>query len=62
MIMNHTTTDYHCLDLNSDKYALAMGYVPWQEFTKTYDNLEEAYKVGSIFPELTKPFSGRRCS
>ena len=23
--------------------------------------LEEAYEIGTIFPELTKPFTGRRC-
>ena len=29
-----------------EKYPLAMAYVPWQHF---------------IFPELDKPFTGRRC-
>jgi hypothetical protein len=43
------------------EYPLAMAYVPWQHFTKIYDNLEEAFKVGTIFPELNKPFTGRRC-
>ena len=25
------------------------------------DNLERGYKAGTIFPELDKPFTGRRC-
>lgn len=44
-----------------DKYPLAMAYVPWQHFNKIYENLEEAYCKGTIFPELDKPFTGRRC-
>lgn len=44
-----------------DKYPLAMAYVPWQHFTKMYENLEKGYQAGTIFPELNKPFTGRRC-
>jgi hypothetical protein len=44
-----------------DQYPVAMAYVPWQRFRKIYDNLDEAYKVGTIFPELNLPFTGRRC-
>lgn len=40
---------------------LAMAYVPWQHMDRIYENLEEAYKTGTIFPELNKPFTGRRC-
>ena len=36
---------------------LAMAYVPWQRFEKTYD-LNEALDVGTIFPELDLPFLG----
>lgn len=36
----------------------AMGYVPDQIFCKTYD-LCKALKVGTIFPELHKPFCGK---
>ncbi len=43
-----------------DKYPIAMAYVPWQKFGKIYDNLEEAYRHGTIFPELNKPFTGTR--
>ena len=48
--------------ISYDNYALAMAYVPWQEFTQIYDNLEEGYREGTIFPELNKPFRGRRCA
>lgn len=48
-------------DENSEQFPIAMAYVPWQHFEKIYDNLEEAYKTGTIFPELDKPFTGRRC-
>ena len=46
---------------NCDKFPLAMAYVPWQQFDGISDNLEEAYDAGTIFPELDKPFTGRRC-
>ena len=44
-----------------DKFPVAMAYVPWQHLTNVCENLEEAFKVGTIFPELEKPFKGRRC-
>lgn len=44
-----------------DNFTIAMAYVPWQNFSKICENLEEAYKDGTIFPELIKPFTGRRC-
>ena len=40
-----------------DKFPLAMAYVPWQKFDRVYEDLEN----GTIFPELNKPFTGRRC-
>lgn len=43
-----------------DAFVIAMAYVPWQEYAKMYDNPEEAYTEGTIFPELNKPFKGRR--
>jgi hypothetical protein len=43
-----------------DNFPVAMAYVPWQTFDKLYDDLEKAYKIGTIFPELNKPFTGRR--
>ena len=44
-----------------DRYPIAMAYVPWQHFTQMYENLEKGYRAGTIFPELDKPFTGRRC-
>ena len=44
-----------------EKYPLAMAYVPWQHFKGINENLEEAFRIGTIFPELDKPFTGRRC-
>ena len=46
---------------SADEYPVGMAYVPWQYLDKTYENLEEAYHEGTIFPELNKPFHGRRC-
>lgn len=46
---------------NIDKFPIAMAYVPWQKFDKMYDDLEKAYCSGTVFPELNKPFTGRRC-
>ena len=44
-----------------NQFPLGMAYVPLQEFGKLYDNLEKAFFCGTIFEELNKPFSGRRC-
>lgn len=41
-------------------FPLAMTYTPWQSFANLYE-LEKALKIGTIFPELDKPFVGRRC-
>lgn len=45
-----------------DALPLAMGYVPRQKFHHTFE-LCKALQVGTIFPELCKPFCGerRRC-
>lgn len=42
------------------EFPVAMAYVPWQYLTKTFENLDEAFQEGTIFPELWKPFNGRR--
>jgi hypothetical protein len=39
--------------------ALAMAYVPWQHFDSLYD-LPAALEIGTIFPELNKPFRGSK--
>ena len=44
-----------------DRFPVAMAYVPWQQFEKMYEDLENAFCTGTIFPELNKPFTGRRC-
>ncbi len=38
---------------------IAMAYVPWQYFHSTYDP-DKALMIGTIFPELNKPFLGKR--
>lgn len=38
---------------------LAMAYVPIQEFDQVYEPMQ-ALRAGTIFPELNKPFTGRR--
>lgn len=43
-----------------DKFPVGMAYVPWQNLKNLFDNLDEAYDKGTIFPELVKPFIGRR--
>jgi len=44
----------YCYDDKFEMYPIAMAYVPWQHLTNIYENLEEAYETGTIFPELTK--------
>ena len=39
--------------------ALAIAYVKWQELQEVYDP-EKGWRAGTIFPELDKPFYGRR--
>lgn len=51
----------HYFEDKNDLFPVGMAYVPWQQLTNIYQNLEEAYCLGTIFPELTKPFTGRRC-
>ena len=38
---------------------LTMAYVPWQNFECTYEPAQ-ALQIGTIFPELDKPFYGRK--
>ena len=39
--------------------VVAMAYVPWQDFKPLYSP-EKALSAGTLFPELDKPFLGRR--
>lgn len=41
-----------------DQMPLAMGYIPLQHFEQTYD-LYTALRLGTVFPELCKPFCGK---
>ena len=40
-------------------FPVAMGYFPWQNLHTLYEP-DKALQVGTIFPELNKPFEGRR--
>lgn len=53
--------DYRA-DVRPMDRTIAMAYVKWQHFDKVYDDLEKAYRIGTIFPELNLPFTGRRCA
>lgn len=44
---------------HADQLPLTMAYVPAQEWCNTYDT-QTALNRGSLFPELYKPFAGRR--
>lgn len=45
---------------NFSAFPLGMAYVPWQVLTKVYEDPKEAYIKGSLFPDLYKPFTGKR--
>lgn len=48
-------------DNRLDLMPLAMAYVPRQQFRNLYEDLEYAFRAGTVFKELDKPFEGRRC-
>lgn len=39
--------------------VLAMAYVPMQEYNMVYD-VEDALQMGTLFPNLDKPFLGEK--
>lgn len=41
-------------------FPIAMAYVPMQQAPILYENLEDGFCRGTIFPELDKPFMGKR--
>lgn len=43
-----------------ERYPVAMGYVPWQQWQETYC-LERGLRRGTIFPDLDLPFVMGRC-
>lgn len=42
-----------------DNFPVGMAYVPWQTWNQVYD-FDKALQRGTLFPELDKPFIGRR--
>ncbi len=48
-------------DFHPNEFPLGMAYVPMQESINMFENLEKAYRIGTVFPCLDKPFTGRRC-
>ena len=49
----------HTMTAFPEETAYAIAYVKWQELSEVYEP-EEAWKCGTLFPELNKPFYGRR--
>ncbi len=48
--------------MDMEQFPVAMAYVPWQKNCNMYENLDEAFRTGTIFPVLNKPFMGwRKC-
>ena len=45
---------------NIGQLPIAMAYVPWQKNANMFENLNEAFKIGTIFPALNKPFLGKK--
>lgn len=44
----------------NNNMPIGMAYVPWQHWNELYE-IEKGFKAGTIFPELNKPYVGRRC-
>ena len=42
-----------------EHFPVAMAYVPWQTWNQVYA-FDKALCTGTLFPELDKPFIGRR--
>ena len=55
---NYSRNNHNSMDALG-QFPIAMAYVPWQRFGQTYD-LSKALCAGTIFPELDKPFCGKR--
>lgn len=54
-----TVSDRTLPMMSAQEYVVAMAYVPWQNFTTVYEP-DRALTVGTIFPELDKPFLAAR--
>lgn len=59
-----TVMDCDCMPSHKDEIAcmaLAMAYVPWQDFKKLYCE-EEAWRKGTIFEQMDLDFKAGRCN
>ena len=54
---NFSSAPLPCEPNDMPSMALAMAYVPMQQFKTVYEP-NEALQYGTIFPELNKPFLG----
>ncbi len=52
---------YETMPERPSNFPIGMAYVPWQRNADTYEHLEDGLCNGTVFPELYKPFTGRRC-
>ena len=64
MAIHHNAGCPHCHASHENhdvwaEYPIAMAYVPWQHLESVYEP-DCALKNGTIFPELNKPFLGKR--
>ena len=57
---NNMACEKHLGNVALDDLPLAMSYVPFQKWTKTYA-LDKALQRGTLFPELDLPFKGGMC-
>ena len=57
--MDNTERQQPCTS-DFENWPIAMAYVPWQSWKKTYEPAE-GLKNGTIFPCLNLPFLGGRC-
>lgn len=52
--------EYRNCSIAQEPFVVGMAYVPWQKLDQVYENLYEAFKEGTLFPELNKPYVGKR--
>lgn len=60
-IVNETIKGYVTTKM-PEKLSLAMAYVPFQKSSVDVYSPVQALAVGTIYPELNKPFCGKKCS
>lgn len=59
VIRNSGTGEDRFSDIMLRNLPLTMAYVPFQQIEDVY-NCDEALKSGTLFPNLDKPFLGRK--